>query len=147
MVRSARAEDSARIAELSGMLGRSDDPAEVSDSVSRLLADPAEVVLVLPDSTGHLLGWVHAGEREVLGSRRRCEIIGLIVDPAFRGLGVGRQLVCAVHDWARERSLQDVVVRSNVRRDGAHEFYPAMGYAHYKSQHVYEWVAPERGAP
>jgi GNAT superfamily N-acetyltransferase len=77
---------------------------------------------------------------EVLGyleSERRCEILGLVVDPLQRGTGVGRQLVAQVERWAAARGLHMMTVRSNVLRHESHPFYEHVGYERTKTQHAY----------
>jgi len=57
-----------------------------------------------------------------------------VVHEDARGRGVGRALVSAAEDWARERGYTMVSVRSNVIRRDAHEFYKGLGYEPTKSQ-------------
>lgn len=137
MTRQAIAEDAARIAELNAILGRGDGEAQINAALERIRSNDGEAVLVSEDPAGRIQGWIHVGVREVLGSGRRCEIIGLVVDPNARGNGIGRRLVEAAETWGRERGLERVLVRSNVNRDGAHLFYPRLGYELVKTQHVY----------
>ena len=67
----------------------------------------------------------------------RGEIVGLVVDAAHRGRGVGRRLVAEVEAWAAARGLEVVTVRSNVARTESHPFYERLGYARTKTQHAY----------
>jgi GNAT superfamily N-acetyltransferase len=80
---------------------------------------------------------VHGSEQLLLESGRRCELLGLVVDARHRGRGVGRRLVAAVEDWAAERGLDQMAVRSNVARTESHPFYERLGYARVKTQHSY----------
>jgi len=50
---------------------------------------------------------------------------------------VGRRLVAAVEEWAADRGLEEVTVRSNVVRPEAHPFYERLGYRRAKNQHAY----------
>ena len=56
---------------------------------------------------------------------------------AVAGRGQGAQLVAAAEAWAMRRGVARIVVRSNVAREAAHGFYPALGYRLLKTQHVY----------
>ncbi len=46
-------------------------------------------------------------------------------------------LVVEAERWATTLDASAVVVRSNVAREESHHFYPALGYARTKTQHVY----------
>jgi GNAT superfamily N-acetyltransferase len=59
------------------------------------------------------------------------------VDPDHRGRGVGRRLVTAVEQWAMTRGLEQMAVRSNIRRAESHPFYERLGYLRTKTQHAY----------
>jgi GNAT superfamily N-acetyltransferase len=83
-----------------------------------------------------------AGERELLESGRRCEILGLVVDSTHRGRGVGRRLVQAAEAWALARGLDQMAVRSNVGRAESHPFYERLGYVRAKTQHAYRKRLP-----
>jgi len=39
--------------------------------------------------------------------------------------------------WAQEQDCQAVSLRSNVKRQGAHDFYQALGYSIVKTQHAF----------
>jgi GNAT superfamily N-acetyltransferase len=138
MIRNATAVDAAGIAELSSTLGRSGYAELIAESLSRIAGDAREVVFVSEAENGDIDGWIHAGQREVLGAAPRAEIVGLVVSARARSRGNGRRLVGAVEEWARGRGLERVVVRSNVSRDVAHVFYQRIGYVTAKTQHVYE---------
>lgn len=58
------------------------------------------------------------------------QITLLVVDETRRTAGVGRVLVKAAEEWARERGCQRIVVTTALARGGAHAFYERVGYAH-----------------
>ena len=145
-IRPARPEDALAIARLSGVLGRNNDDAKIRESLERLRVRDYEVVLVSEAASGEFVGWVHGADREALGVGRRCEILGLVVDRAARGGGLGRRLVAAVEDWGRGRGLDEVLVRSNTLRQESHPFYEKLGYERSKTQHVYRKQLPGGGA-
>ncbi len=135
-VRRATAADVARLAELSEILGYPVASSSLAPRLQRLLARGEDAVLVAEAESG-VVGWVHGAEQELLESARRCEILGLVVDPAYRSQGVGRRLVTAVEQWAADRGLEQMTVRSNVARAGSHPFYERLGYIRAKTQHAY----------
>jgi GNAT superfamily N-acetyltransferase len=135
-VRRATAADGPRLAELSEILGYPVASFTLSLRLERLLARAEDAVLVAEAESG-VVGWVHGAEQELLESGRRCEILGLVVDPGYRSQGVGRRLVTAVEQWAANRGLEQMTVRSNVARAESHPFYQRLGYIRAKTQHAY----------
>ena len=99
-------------------------------------------LVLVADQLPPVMGWVHAAEQELLDSGRRCEILGLVVAPEVRGRGVGRQLVAAVEEWAAERGLGQLSVRSNIVRIESHPFYERLGFVKLKTQHAYRKQLP-----
>ncbi len=118
------------------MLGYPNSKAAIADRMKRLRQRAGELVLVA-DQLPPVMGWVHAAEQELLDSGRRCEILGLVVAPEVRGRGVGRQLVAAVEEWAVQRGLGLLAVRSNIMRTESHPFYERLGFVRLKTQHAY----------
>ena len=136
-IRRAAGQDAPRLAELSAVLGYPAAAVELGVRLERLLASSQDIVLVAESATGETVGWLHGAEQELLESGRRCEILGLVIDPEHRGQGISRCLVAAVEAWARARDLKQMTVRSNVVRTESHPFYERLGYARAKTQHAY----------
>lgn len=143
IIRRALVEDAARIAELSEALGYPVAPGALGSRLDRLLHRAGDVILVAEAPACGVVGWLHGAEQELLESGRRCEILGLVVDPAHRGHGVGRLLVAAVEAWAAARGLALMAVRSNVARSESHPFYERLGYVRVKTQHAYRKRLPQ----
>jgi GNAT superfamily N-acetyltransferase len=135
-IRPAVPSDAARLASLSGELGYPVAVDTLAGRLTRVLARGGDVVLVA-ETGGDVVGWVHGSEQDFLESGPRCELLGLVVDARQRGQGIGRRLVAAVEAWAARRGLELVSVRSNVARAESHPFYERLGYARVKTQHAY----------
>jgi GNAT superfamily N-acetyltransferase len=73
-----------------------------------------------------------------LESGYRVEIVGLIVGEGYRRSGIGRALVRQAERWALNIGSDTMVVRSNTKRIGSHNFYPALGFSGVKTQAVYQ---------
>jgi GNAT superfamily N-acetyltransferase len=126
--------DAEGVAALSTQLGY---PSTAEQTLRRFrgIADaPDARVWVAEDQGGAIVGWIHLFGNRLLESDPDIEIGGLVVHEDARGRGVGRALVSAAEDWARERGYSVVSVRSNVIRKEAHEFYKGLGFEPTKSQ-------------
>lgn len=134
--RPACAADAPEMARLAGELGYPVDSQAMASRLGRLMDDPCGCVRVV-DGEGRLAGWIAAERRLSLEAGERVEITGLVVDGMARRGGVGRALVAAAEDWAREQDVGVVIVRSNVQREASHPFYEGLGYVRRKTQHVY----------
>jgi GNAT superfamily N-acetyltransferase len=135
-VRSMTQSDTAAVAELTRQLGYEVTADEIAQRYTRLASDPGSVALVA-DAAGRIVGWIHALDRVLLQWKRVLEIGGLVIDQDRRGEGIGAGLVDAVAEWAQLHGHTTLFVRSNVVREGAHDFYPALGFAHWKTSHTY----------
>ena len=135
IVRRATVADASRIAELSGVLGYPADAESIGARLARLLGRDEQLVLVAAADGGAAAACTRRSR--LIESGRRCEIVGLIVDPEHRGQGLGRGLVAGVETWARQRGLRLIAVRSNITRTESHPFYERLGYVRTKTQHAY----------
>ncbi|MBD8873750.1 GNAT family N-acetyltransferase [Rhodanobacter sp. DHB23] len=136
-LREARIDDAAEIARLAGELGY---PVAVDTMHARLcalLSMPQHRIVVAQGERDELLGWIAVERRLTLESGERIEIVGLVVDAAARGKGVGRALVADAEGWASAQGFGAIGVRSNVMREGSHPFYESLGYLRVKTQHMY----------
>lgn len=136
-IRRAVPPDASLVAVLSGTLGYPAEAAVIMRRLERLSSRADNIVLVAEAASGRVVGWLHGVEEELLESGGRCEILGLVVDPEFRGGGIGRRLVTAAADWAASRGLAELTVRSNVVRVESHPFYERLGFDRVKTQHAY----------
>jgi GNAT superfamily N-acetyltransferase len=142
-VRKARDADIDVLLALSEQLGYPAAREDFQKRFSVLSQDDNHVVFVAEAEDQAVVGWVHVLSRVLLVSEPMAEIGGLVVDEKNRGKGIGRVLLAAAEKWVKSKNISTMVVRSNVIRQEAHEFYPKMGFTHVKSQHVYKkGVAP-----
>ena len=109
---------------------------DVAARTSLLLDRPTHACFV-DDADGELRGFIAAEHRLLLQSGESVEVTALVVDRTARRQRIGAALVDAVEAWSRARGVGRMVVRSSLARDGAHAFYPGMGYQCSKTQHVY----------
>jgi GNAT superfamily N-acetyltransferase len=130
-------EDAAAISRLSGQLGYRLSVAETEDRIREIAASADHIAFAAMDGVT-MVGWIHAGRAVLLESNPFIEIGGLVVEETCRGQGVGKMLVQKVKKWCLEKSIPDLRVRSNVKREAAHKFYEALGFTEEKKQNVFQ---------
>jgi GNAT superfamily N-acetyltransferase len=133
----AAIEDAAEIARLSFELGYPKTTEQTRAALERMLMSPAYFVVVAKAGGGARLGWIAVERRLSLESGESAEITGLVVAATARRMGVGKALVDAAEQWARNAGFDAIRVRSNVTRTESHPFYREIGFRQSKTQHVY----------
>jgi GNAT superfamily N-acetyltransferase len=133
-IRPAEARDVIVLTRLAGELGYPSSEAQMAVRLERVLKDSDHAVFVAENESGSVVGWVHIFTNKLLESDARAEIGGLISDPNARRQGIGRALMRGAEEWARERGLPLISLRSNIKRTDAHRFYEGLGYAAAKTQ-------------
>ena len=134
LVRKATPEDAIAINRVSAHLGYSAVPDSVVEETLRsMTASQTDRVYVAEDA-GRVVGWIHSFSAQRLASPPFEEIGGLVVDPAFRGRGVGRSLV----DHVQANCAGTVRVRCNETRTETHRFYASLGFDARKTQRIFE---------
>jgi len=133
-VRLAQPRDSDRIAKLAGQLGYPCTGEEVRARLSQMPDANQYAVFVAELPTGQIAGWIGLYVFRAVGMETVAEISGLIVDEDIRSCGIGKMLLDAADEWAQRVGCHVISVRSNVKRDRAHQFYTINGYEHVKTQ-------------
>lgn len=62
-----------------------------------------------------------------------------LLDPAFRGLGIGKKLLTDTVDFCREKKFKNVFLLTTSLQDKALQMYKMMGFEVTKSEEVHEW--------
>jgi len=138
VVRAARAQDAAALADLSTQLGYPATPEAITRRLAQIHTRGAGAVLIAADASGRVLGWTHVVTRVSLEQDAHAELAGLVVDASARCAGIGTQLLAAAEQWTRAQGFDLMRVRSNVVRERAHGFYRRAGYVERKRQVVFE---------
>ncbi len=139
-IRSAVSSDADAIARLSTELGYPSSPDEIERRLSHIEKDKDHAVYVAVGLDGQVCGWLHVNVSRLVESDPEAEIGGLVVYEAHRGSGVGRLLMERAEQWARDKDLRSVYIRSNIIRKGAHAFYQRLGYSLIKSQYAFRKI-------
>ena len=141
-VRPANETDAQTIAVLAEELGYPNNTRAICSRIRAINRSDQDLLLVATDARDKPIGFIQAHRVCIIEVGVRVEILGLVVASSGRRVGVGRRLVAEAERWAAHIGAEAISVRSNIKRDEAHLFYPAMGYKQIKTQAVYEKGAP-----
>lgn len=126
-IRKAGATDTKAIARLIDQLGYPVSGAEVPARIARLSNNDRASVLVA-QRDGEVVGLATVHVLSVLNRARDVAWLTLlVVDESARRSGVGRRLVDAVEQFARESNCERLSVTTHESRKDAHEFYARIG--------------------
>ncbi|ALO42697.1 GNAT family N-acetyltransferase [Pseudoalteromonas phenolica] len=106
---------------------------QASEKLQSLLESEADQIFVA-ELKGKIIGWIHLFYARRLASNDFYEIGGLVVNPEYRGLGIGKSLV----KFATSQVTEEVRVRCNETRLESHLFYEQQGFKSIKSQRVFK---------
>ena len=81
-----------------------------------------------------VIGYVHVERYETLYMETLANIFGLAVSAQKRRMGAGHLLMFEAEKWAKSIGAVGVRLNSGALRNGAHEFYRAIGYNLEKKQ-------------
>jgi GNAT superfamily N-acetyltransferase len=106
-----------------GSLPPSWDPGHAREALTEAISDERSAVLVA-EHRGELLGFATAYlELNSVRFGLRCWVEDLAVSPEYRSQGIGKALLDAARDWARERGATHLELDSGEARTDAHRFY------------------------
>lgn len=133
-IRTALESDSTGINEVSKFLGYNElSKDQAHEKLLYLINSPVDNVYV-SEVDGLIVGWIHVFYAPKLASESFYEIGGLVVNPEFRGHGIGRNLV----QYVIEKFKAKFRVRCNEKRIESHQFYELIGFNSKKVQRVFE---------
>ncbi|WP_440111700.1 GNAT family N-acetyltransferase [Paenibacillus sp. QZ-Y1] len=135
--RAAMLEDGEVISQLSHQLGYTSTTAEIIERLN-LLSPLTDHYVCVAEHDSVIVGWGHVQGRHSIESASFAEIGGLVVDEHHRGAGIGKKIMNDCEEWARAKGFNKIRVRSNGKRESAHQFYMAIGYEEMKSQKVFD---------
>jgi GNAT superfamily N-acetyltransferase len=99
------------------------DPERARDSLAETI-DGERSTLLVAEHRAELLGFISAYlDLDSVRFGLRCWVEDLAVSPEHRSQGVGKALLEAAKDWARERGATHLELDSGDARVDAHRFY------------------------
>lgn len=120
--------DAGPVAKLLEQLGYSAAPASIPARLEALRGDGG-IALVAVTDDGRIVGAASAAKHATLHADHPTGYItALVTDATIRRQGIGRQLVAAIEQWARDNGCHRLSVTSAERRADAHAFYPSCGF-------------------
>jgi GNAT superfamily N-acetyltransferase len=136
LVRAARVDDAASIAQLNGQLGYALTAEDAAARLSIILSKRDHRFLIA-EAEGTALGWMHAALNDHLDTDTCVVIEGLVVERTHRGQGIGKLLLAQAEEWAKASGCSIVRLRSTSTRTKAHRFYEHLGYTNIKTQYSF----------
>lgn len=117
-------------------LGYDVDISTVSNQINKLSCDNKNHILAVyeDENTKKVIGFIHAQVYESVYSDTGLNILGLAVDPDFRGNGVGKKLIGYIEKYAMDNGISFIRLNSADHRVEAHKFYENIGYKSDKLQ-------------
>jgi GNAT superfamily N-acetyltransferase len=137
LFREAVDEDARDIAVLSNQLGYLISQQATVENLESIRKKENEIVFVAVDEK-EVVGWIHIFHTTRVESGSFCEIGGLVVNANYRRTGIGKTLVEKAKTWSMDKLVASLRVRTNVKRQEAHEFYIRLGFNESKEQKVFE---------
>ena len=125
--------DAEAVNALSGQLGYPLTLTQTLQNIMAVLQSDDHIAFVA--EYGHkIVGWIGAAQALMIEVMPHCEINGLVIDEAHRGMGVGKLLIDKVKQWAKEKGNDRIGLHCNVKRTDAHLFYQHLGFTELKQQ-------------
>ena len=117
-------------------LGYDVDISTVENQIKKLSCDNKNHIIAVyeDENTKKVIGFVHAQVYESVYSDTGLNILGLAVDPDFRGNGVGKKLIGYIEKYAMDNGISFIRLNSADHRVEAHKFYENIGYKSDKLQ-------------
>lgn len=134
VIRRAVVSDAQAIADLTrDEMGYDADASLVEAQLERCISSSGDCVLVA-ELDGAVVGFIHACDYRLLYMPPMKNIMGIAVASSCRRRGIGRALLEAAEQWAREDDAIGVRLVSGIQRAKAHAFYRACGYCGGRQQ-------------
>lgn len=136
-IRRCMVSDAQRIYELCTQeLGYNFSYEQVESNVRRMIGQTNNLLLVAEQEDEEVLGFIHACNHDPVYAPPMKNIVALAVFEECRKLGIGRMLVEAAENWARETGASGMRVNSDMfMQKNALSFYKAMGYEYIRTQY------------
>ena len=128
IVRTAGRDDAGPVAALAAQLGYDEAEDEIRRRIEEIRAQGNGEIYVAVVPPDIVVGWIQVFALLLVEMPPLAEVGGIVVDSRYRRIGVGRSLMEAAEQWARQNGLTTLRLRSSSRREEAHDFCRRLGY-------------------
>lgn len=136
-IRRAEVGDLQEVCLLAGQLGYPGSSEQFLARLERILGNPSQEILVVEIAGCRAAGYIHVLLQNFLEIDPIVEVGGLVVNQEYRHIGIGKALLTAAEDWAKNAGCRQIRLHSNIIRTEAHTFYLTLGYSIIKTQHAF----------
>jgi GNAT superfamily N-acetyltransferase len=137
-IRPATPNDAAAVAHLAKELGSPGSVEDVDRRMTAILADGHHEVFIAEAPDGSTVGWIHVFLSLRAQTAPFAELGGMVVKETRRRQGIGRRLLEAAETWAIGCGAAKMRIRSRDTRSDAKAFYLRSGFAHSKTQRIFD---------
>jgi N-acetylglutamate synthase-like GNAT family acetyltransferase len=139
LLRSPKLQDSFALVELVKQLGYPSSQTEIETRLKELLASELDKIIVAEEAKNQsCIAYIHLKKIISMHQPNVCEVVSLVVNENYRGQGIGKLLMKAGEEWSRYVGSLTTFLRSNIKRDQAHNFYKELGYVQVGTSHKFE---------
>ncbi len=133
-IRECNIEDIKSICQLNNKeMGYEYSEEHTKEKLNKLLKSDKDKIFVATVQN-MVVGYVHANDYDVIYAPHLKNIMGIAVSSEFKKKGIGKDLLRAIEEWAKETGACGIRLVSGVTRTDAHEFYRHCGYDGCKQQ-------------
>ncbi|KHD46651.1 GNAT family N-acetyltransferase [Streptococcus hongkongensis] len=136
MIRKFSLTDAIQLQEINNKsLGYSFSLEDCQKRLKSVLENADHILIGYTDDLSNLLvGYCHIQLYQTTYAPTVYNILGLAVLPDYQGQGIGRQLISAVEEIAKNNKVNYIRLNSGESRTEAHAFYEHLGYKSDKLQ-------------
>ncbi len=134
IIRVCTTEDYERIHALNTLAFGYDYPLDKTKERLYTILQRSSDRLYVAELDNNVVGYIHGSDYECTYSGSLKNIMAIAVFEECRGKGVGKALLKAIEDWAKQDGCVGVRLVSGSDRVNAHEFYLRCGYNQRKVQ-------------
>lgn len=113
------------------LFGSKTNLLELEKALKKIVANEDYILVGIKNEKDELIGSVMGILcQDTVGECKPFVVLeNLIVSTKYRKMGIGKQLITFIEDWARENNSYFVMFMSLAKRKEAHAFYESLGYS------------------